>query len=449
MIKTLLIANRGEIALRIERTCKKLGITPHFIYESADKDLPHALKKTSHPIESYMSIENIVKLGKKLDIDAIHPGYGFISENYKFPLKCREEGIEFVGPSPESMKKFGDKQEMLLLTSFAYIPRIPGRFLDINNKESILATAEELKYPLIVKGKESGGGRQIKVNSSDEELLDSVEKLKREKLTEVYISKFLTNVKHIEVQLLGDKRGNIISLSTRDCSIQRRYQKLIEEAPSSIPKSLQRTIEMTAIKIAHLGDYVNAGTIEFLVDVDNNFYFMEVNPRLQVEHTVTEEIFGLDLVEWQLKLANSEDLILDPTNIHPKGHAIQLRINAEDPNQNFVGTAGKILNYIPPYENNSYKVRIDTFIKKGLVIPAIYDSMIAKLIVHSDNRPHAIQAMLDAISKIKVGGIKTTLPFYEAILKHPIFKNSNHKTNYLNLYMEDLLKISSMCSFTQ
>lgn len=448
MIKSLLIANRGEIALRIEKTCIKLGIKPFFVFESADVELPHAKKKDAFQISSYMSAEEIVSVAKKNSIDAIHPGYGFISEQPKFPRLTEEEGIEFVGPSSQTMKKLGDKQKMLKNVSFANLPRIPGRIVDINDEKAILDAADELSFPLIAKGRESGGGRQIKVNQTKEELLKSISRLENERISEVFISKFMTNVKHIEVQLLGDKKGKIIALSNRDCSIQRRFQKLVEEAPSSIPIALQKEIEYTAIRAAYLGDYLNAGTIEFLVDQQSNYYFMEVNPRLQVEHTVTEEVFGVDLVEWQLRIASDEEIQMERDSIKPKGHAIQIRINAEDPFNDFSGTTGKITSYRPPNEVFGLKTRFDTFIYSGITIPAIYDSMIAKLIIHAKNRDEAIKSMLEAINHTQIEGIKTTLPFFEGILHHPIFLEANHKTNYLNLYTDDLLKLSTLCSFT-
>jgi acetyl-CoA carboxylase biotin carboxylase subunit len=449
MIKSLLIANRGEIALRIARTCKKMGIQPFFVYEKADQDLPHAKMKDSFSINSYMSADDMISLSKKHSIDAIHPGYGFISENPMFPRLAEENGIEFVGPSSRTMEKLGDKQTMLMNVSFANLPRIPGRFVDINNEEAILDSTEELGFPLIAKGKESGGGRQIKVSHTKEELLDSISRVKREGIDQIYISKFMTNVKHIEVQLLGDKKGKIIALSNRDCSIQRRFQKLVEEAPSSIPLALQKEIEYTAIRAAYLGDYLNAGTIEFLVDQESNYYFMEVNPRLQVEHTVTEEVFGIDLVEMQIQLANGEELGLKTAELKPKGHAIQVRINAEDPFNDFNGTAGKITKFQAPNGTNDYKTRMDTFIRSGLTIPAVYDSMVAKLIVHTKNREKSINSMLKAIKNTRIEGINTTLPFYEGILHHPIFLGAGHRTNYLNLYLDDLLQLTSLCSFTK
>jgi acetyl/propionyl-CoA carboxylase alpha subunit len=449
MIESLLIANRGEIALRIAKTCDELGIKPFFIHESADKDLPHAKKKNSFPISSYMNAEEIISLAKKNSIEAVHPGYGFISEQPLFPKLAEENNIEFVGPSFKTMEKLGDKQTMLMNVSFANLPRIPGIFVDIDNQEKILDAAEELSFPLIAKGRESGGGRQIRVNHTNEELLDSISRLKREGIAEVYISKFMTNVKHIEIQLIGDKRGKIIALSNRDCSIQRRFQKLVEEAPSSIPIALQKEIEYTAVRAAYLGDYLNAGTVEFLVDQESNYYFMEVNPRLQVEHTVTEEVFGIDLVEMQLRLASGEEIKYEQDELKTKGHAIQIRINAEDPFNDFTGTAGKIRKFNPPNGTNDYKIRMDTFIHSGLTIPAIYDSMIAKLIVHAESREIAIKSMLEAIKNTNISGIKSTLPFYEGILHHPIFLGATHKTNYINLYLDDLLQLSSLCSFTK
>ena len=249
----------------------------------------------------------------------------------------------------------------------------------------------------------------------------------------------MTNVKHIEVQLIGDKKGHVLSVGTRDCSFQRRYQKLVEEAPSMLPLEIQREIELSAIRIGHLGNYVCAGTVEFLVDRHYNFYYMEVNPRLQVEHTVTEEVFGIDLVEWQLRLAGDEELNLSMEDLKPNGHAIQIRINAENPYEGFVGTTGLVNHYKPPTEENQYKVRMETFLQSGLIIPAIYDSMIAKLIIHAPTRNQSISGVLQKLDEIQIDGIKTTIPLHKAIMKHKLFISTNHKTNYLDLYLDDLL----------
>ena len=440
MIKSLLIANRGEVALRIARTCTKLGIKPFFIYESADKNLPHACMSNAYPISSYMDPSAIVDLAKKLNIEGIHPGYGFISENPIFPKLTSEAGIEFVGPSYRTMNLVGDKHEMLKAARYANIQRIPGRFFNISDIEGCIQYAQELGYPILVKGKESAGGRTIKPNNNEEELKVAITKLSEDSgIDEIYISKFMTNVKHIEVQLIGDKKGHVLSVGTRDCSIQRRYQKLVEEAPCMLPIGVQRELESSAIRIGHLGEYLCVGTIEFLVDRQYNFYYMEVNPRLQVEHTVTEEIFGIDLVEWQLRLASDEELTIIMEDLKPKGHAIQVRINAEDPYEAFTRTAGLVSSYKPPTEDRSYKVRIETFLQSGLTIPAIYDSMIAKLIIHAPTRDQSISGVLKKLDEIQIEGIKTTIPLHKAIMKHSLFTSANHKTNYLDLYLDDLL----------
>ena len=440
MIKSLLIANRGEIALRIARACAKMDVKPYFIFESADKDLPHAHLPNAYPISSYMDPSAIVNLAKKLNVEGIHPGYGFISEDPLFPKLTTEAGIEFVGPSYTTMSLLGNKHEMLKAARYANIQRIPGRFFNIQDIDGCVQYAQELGYPVLAKGKESAGGRTIKPSNNENELRELIAKFnENSEIDEIYISKFMTNVKHIEVQLIGDKKGHVLSVGTRDCSIQRRYQKLVEEAPSMLPLEIQREIELSAIRIGHLGNYVCAGTVEFLVDRHYNFYYMEVNPRLQVEHTVTEEVFGIDLVEWQLRLAGDEELNLSMEDLKPNGHAIQIRINAENPYEGFVGTTGLVNHYKPPTEEHQYKVRMETFLQSGLIIPAIYDSMIAKLIIHAPTRNQSISGVLQKLDEIQIDGIKTTIPLHKAIMKHKLFISTNHKTNYLDLYLDDLL----------
>ena len=438
MFKTLLIANRGEIALRIARTAKDLGIKPIFVYEPADKDLPHAQSHAAHQIESYSDPSEIVKIAKKHAVEAIHPGYGFISENPDFVKVTQEAGIEFIGPSHKSMEKLGNKQYMLKSAKIANIPHIPGIFLDINNLDSAIREANKIGYPVIAKGKESGGGRQIKLLQNDEELEDNLNKIKRSADTEeVYIAKFLTNVKHIEVQLLGDKSENIVSLGTRDCSIQRRFQKLIEEAPSTIPLANRKAIEQTAIRIANLADYTNACTVEFLFDQNYNHYFMEVNPRLQVEHCVTEEIYGIDIVKNQLLIASGEELDPSLENLKPKGHSIQCRINAEDPLNDFRPNPGFLTTFKPPKVIPN-EIRFETFIKENFQIPTVYDSLIAKLIVNGKNRDEAIKKTSIELDKLVIQGFPTTIDFFKRVFKEKMFISGHHKTNYINLYLSDL-----------
>ncbi len=438
MFKKVLIANRGEIALRLARTAKILNIEPIFVYEPADKELPHAQMHGAHEISSYTNIDEIVKVAKKTGAEAIHPGYGFISENPDFVKGTNEAGLEFIGPSYEAMSRLGNKQYMLKSAKIANIPQIPGIFLSIDNLDRAYEEAERIGYPVIVKGKESGGGRQIRLIQNSEELEYAINRIKKtEDVDEVYIAKFLTNVKHIEVQLIGDKTGNVVSLGTRDCSIQRRFQKLIEEAPSSIPLELQNAIEYSAINIAYLADYTNACTVEFLLDEHGNHYFMEVNPRLQVEHCVTEEIFNIDIVKQQYLLASGEEL--DPTfqDLKPQGHSIQCRINAEDPLNDFAPTPGLLTAFKPP-KVEPHKVRFETFLRENLAVPGIYDSLVAKLIVNGRNRQEAIQNVLTQLDKVVVEGFPTTINFFKKVFREPMFVSSHHKTNYIELFMPEL-----------
>jgi acetyl/propionyl-CoA carboxylase alpha subunit len=442
MFNKLLIANRGEIALRIARTAKSMGIEPYFVYESYDKNLPHSKMKNSHEIISYSDPVEIVELAQSTGIEAIHPGYGFIAENPKFVKLANDNGIEFVGPSYQSMLKFGNKQLMLKAAKIADIPHIPGVFLEVNDINLAIDEANNIGYPIIVKGKESGGGRQIKLIQTDEELVNVIDKIKRiEQVNEVYIAKFLTNVKHIEVQLLGDKFSDIVALGTRDCSIQRRFQKLIEEAPANtIHPIYQRSIEQTAIEIAHLVDYVNACTVEFLFDENGNYYFMEVNPRLQVEHCVTEEIYNVDIVKQQLLLASGEPLDQSLKSLKPKGHSIQCRINAEDPLNDFRPISKMNLEEYSPLKEIHGQVRYESFLEENMDIPTQYDSLIAKVIVNGKNREDAIKKTLEQLEKLQIKGFPTTREFFKALLNEDMFVSGNHKTNYINIFMSDIKK---------
>ena len=438
MFKKVLIANRGEIALRLARAAESLNIEPKFVYEAADKELPHALKHGAQEISSYTNIDEIVSVANKIGADAIHPGYGFISEDPNFVLKTNEAGLEFIGPSYKAMSRLGNKQYMLKSAKIANIPQIPGIFLSVDNLEKAYAEAERIGYPVIVKGKESGGGRQIRLIQNSEELEHAINRIKKtEAVDEIYIAKFLTNVKHIEVQLLGDKTRNVVSLGTRDCSIQRRFQKLIEEAPSTIPYPLRETIEYSAINIAYLADYTNACTIEFLLDEHGNHYFMEVNPRLQVEHCVTEEVYNVDIVKNQFLIASGEQLDPSLQDVKPVGHSIQCRINAEDPLNDFVPTPGLLTAFKPP-KVEPKKVRFESFLRENLSVPSIYDSLIAKLIVNGKDRQDAINKVLTQLNQVKVQGFPTTIEFFKKVFREPMFVSGHHKTNYIELFMPEL-----------
>lgn len=441
MISSVLVANRGEIALRVGRTCERLGITPHYVYELADQSLPHAQTHNSTPVQSYNNPAELVEVAVKVGAEAIHPGYGFASENALFPQFAAEAGLEFVGPSFEAMTRLGNKQEMLRQTRIADIPRIPGSFLDITDITGALDAAERIGFPVLAKGTASGGGRQIKLLQTGKDVEAALGRLRKEnKAEEVYIQKFMTNVKHIEVQLLGDKQGTVVSLGTRDCSVQRRFQKLIEEAPSMLPESVRLEVEQAAVRVANLADYVCASTVEFLVDEDYNYYFMEVNPRLQVEHCVTEEVYGVDIVEHQLRVTAGESLDHALFDLTPQGHSIQCRINAEDPSNEFLPTAGRLTEYRPPKEKSG-KVRFESFLRPDIIVPTVYDSLVAKLIVRSATRAEAISTMLAELERLKVEGFPTTIPFFKAVLKEKFFVAGHHKTSYIQLFQNDLLEL--------
>ncbi len=448
MFEKILVANRGEIAVRIIRACKELNIRTVAVYSEADANSMHVQladeaicigKSPSN--ESYLRIDRIISAAEIADVDAIHPGYGFLSENAHFADICENCNIRFIGPSSRAMSALEDKAVSRALAKKAGVPTPPGSEGVVETEQDALATAKKIGYPVMIKAVAGGGGRGMRVAHNDISLVRGYQtaRMEAEKAfgnSGVYIEKFIENPHHIEFQILGDARGNIIHLNERDCSIQRRNQKVVEESPSPLLehkfKSLRKTMGKAAIKIAEAAHYTNAGTVEFIVDDHGNFYFLEVNKRIQVEHPITEEVTGIDLVRQQIMIAMGEPLRLTQSDIHIKGHAIECRINAEDPFDEFRPSPGRIEMYYAP---GGRGVRVDSHAYAGYTIPPYYDSMIGKLITYGKDRREAMDKMSRALGEYMITGVKTTIPFEQAILNDPNFRRGVYSTNFIERLM--------------
>ncbi len=439
MFKKILIANRGEIALRIIRACKELGVKTVVVYSEADRySLPVKFADEAvcigppSPSRSYLYIPAIISAAQVTNVDAIHPGYGFLAENATFAEICEASGFVFIGPKPESISRMGNKSVAKETMQKAGVPVIPGSNGVVQSLEDALAIAEDIGYPIIIKASAGGGGRGMRVVRDKDELVKSFSVAKAEAgsffgSTDVYIEKLVGKSRHIEVQVLGDKYGNIIHLNERECSLQRRHQKLIEEAPSPIvTPELRNKMGEAAIKGAKAVDYIGPGTIEFLVDDELNFYFMEMNTRIQVEHPVTEESLCIDLIKEQIRIAAGEKLSLSMEN--PKFHAIECRIIAEDPNNDFRPTPGKITSLHFP---GGHGVRVDSHIYQEYVVPSYYDSLLAKLITWGKTREEAISKMKRALEEFVIEGVSSTIPFHLKMMSNPDFLAGNIDTKYL------------------
>ncbi|RDU71842.1 acetyl-CoA carboxylase subunit A [Helicobacter brantae] len=449
MFRKILIANRGEIAVRIIRACKDLGIESIAIYSQADSKSLHvkmadyAYKLSDDPIGGYLDIDLIIKIAKESGAEAIHPGYGFLSENANFARKVQESGIVWIGPNDKVIANMGDKNVARALMKQNGIPIVPGTD-PLNDKtlQEIAEIAKVMGYPVIFKASAGGGGKGIRVVEREEDLSESFEACKREAKAffgndDVFMEKCITNPRHIEFQILADSYGNVIHLGERDCSIQRRHQKLIEIAPSpSIDEGLRKKMGAVAIAAAKAVDYVNAGTVEFLLDEYNQFYFMEMNTRIQVEHGITEEITGLDLVVRQIRIAGGEILELEQKDIVFQGYAIEARINAEDTSSDFAPNPGKITTYYPALGPS---VRVDSCIYKDYEIPSFYDSMVAKLIVRATSYDLAVRKLSRALSEFTIRGVKTTIPFLQKICDDSIFKKGFFDTSYIPTNLPHLI----------
>ncbi|WP_456274087.1 acetyl-CoA carboxylase biotin carboxylase subunit [Bacillus sp. AK031] len=445
MIKKLLIANRGEIAVRVIRACREMGIESVAVYSEADKEALHVqLADEAYCIgptaskDSYLNFTNIISVAKLTDCDAIHPGYGFLAENADFAELCRECNITFVGPSPEAISKMGTKDVARETMREAGVPIVPGSQGIVKDAEEAVSLAEKIGYPVIIKATAGGGGKGIRVAKTEQELVKGINITQQEAATAfgnpgVYIEKFIEDFRHVEIQVLGDNFGNVIHLGERDCTIQRRLQKLIEETPSpALDGETRAEMGQAAVKAAQAVDYSGAGTVEFIFDhVNNKFYFMEMNTRIQVEHPVTEQVTGVDLIKEQIKVASGEKLSLKQQDIEFNGWSIECRINAENPEKNFMPSAGKIDLYLPP---GGLGVRVDSAAYPGYVIPPYYDSMIAKLITYGATREEAIARMKRALSEFVIEGVHTTIPFHLKVLEHETFVSGDFNTKFLEKY---------------
>jgi acetyl-CoA carboxylase biotin carboxylase subunit len=442
MFKKILIANRGEIALRIIRTCKEMGIKTVAVYSTADRDSLH-VRFADEAVcigpapskDSYLSIPNLISAAEITNADAIHPGYGFLSENAKFSQICRDYGIKFIGATPEQINGMGDKASAKDTMIAAGVPTIPGSVGLLTDVKQGITVANEIGYPIILKATAGGGGRGMRIVWKDEDFEGAWDSARQEAGAAfgndgIYLEKFIEDPRHIEIQVIGDQFGKVCHLSERDCSIQRRHQKLVEESPSPfMTAELRQKMGEAAIKGAKAVNYEGAGTVEFLVDKHRNFYFMEMNTRIQVEHPVTEEVINFDLIKEQIKVAAG--IAISGKNYEPAMHAIECRINAEDPWNNFRPSPGKITNFHSP---GGHGVRVDTHVYAGYMIPSNYDSMIAKLITVAQTREEAISTMERALSEFVIEGVKTTIPFHLKLLKDPEFRAGNFTTKFLESF---------------
>lgn len=441
-MKKILIANRGEIAVRIIRTCKEMGIHTVAIYSiGADEKALHVkMADEAYCIgaapskESYLNVSNIISTAKHAKVDAIHPGYGFLSENADFAKICVENGFIYVGPDCEAIRKMGDKAEAKETMKKAGVPTVPGTDGVIKDEKTAVCIAKEIGYPVIVKASAGGGGKGMRVVRSEEELKASIRKAQKEAEAsfgnpEVYLEKYLENTRHVEIQIVGDKYGNVIYLGERDCSIQRRHQKLLEEAPSlALSEDLRKKMGRAAVLAAKAVNYSGAGTVEFLLNESGEFYFMEMNTRIQVEHPVTELVTGIDLIKEQINAAFGNEISFKQEDIKINGCALECRINAENPRENFMPCPGEIKRYFPP---SGFGVRVDSAAYSGYKITPFYDSMIAKVITWGRNRKEAIERMKRALDEFDIEGIDTTIPFHKSLLKNEVFISGNFNTDFL------------------
>lgn len=443
-MRKILVANRGEIALRIIRTIRKMGLSSVAIFSEADRWSPHvqyadeAVCLGAAPSsESYLNGDKIIAFAKQLNVDGIHPGYGFLSENAGFAEQVEKAGIRFIGPSAAAMRIMGSKLAAKEAVKQYNVPMVPGIDKAVDNPELAKEVAKKVGYPVLIKASAGGGGKGIRVVEKEEEMDDQMQRATSEALTafgdgSVFIEKYIASPHHIEVQVLGDDFGNVLSVFERECSIQRRHQKVVEETPSvMVTPSLRQRMGEAAVMVAKACGYSSAGTVEFLMDDERNFYFLEMNTRLQVEHPITEMITGLDLVEEQIRIARGEALRYAQADLKITGHAIELRVSAEDPLNQFLPSVGTLTNYQLPEGDG---VRVDNGYEKGMEVPIYYDPLLAKLIVHASTRAEAIQKMQQAIQDYVVEGVATTLPFGRFVFSHEAFLSGQYDTNFINRY---------------
>ena len=444
MFRRILIANRGEIALRILRACKDLGIETVAVYSEADRDALH-LRHADETVcigpapsaQSYLDIPSLIAAAEIADVEAIHPGYGFLSENAHFVEVCQSCNIKFIGPSPETIALVGDKVAAKKLAKEAGVPIVPGSDGPVETESEALLIAHEFGYPVLIKAAAGGGGRGMRLAHNDASLVSGFHAAKSEAATAfgndiVYIEKYIEEPRHVEIQILGDMHGNIVHLGERDCSLQRRHQKLLEESPCPVLRpEVREAMGEAAIRMARAADYHSAGTVEFLMDRNQDFYFIEVNSRIQVEHPVTEEVTGVDLVQEMIRIAAGEPLSMQQDDIVMRGHAMEFRINAEDPDRNFMPTPGEITTFVPPAGPG---VRWDSHAYQGYRVPPHYDSMVGKLIVRGTDRRKMLRIARRALEEMTVEGISTTIPLFLRILDHSDFVAGEFDTSFIDRY---------------
>ncbi len=451
MIKKILIANRGEIALRIMKTARNMGVKTVAVYSEADRNAPH-VKFADEAVclgpppsnESYLLGDKIIKVAKQLNVDAIHPGYGFLSENADFGEQVEKSGMIFIGPKSYAIRVMGSKLAAKDAVKKYDIPMVPGTDEAITDVSAAKEIAKEIGFPILIKASAGGGGKGMRIVENANEFEDQMKRAISEAENafgdgSVFIEKFVSSPRHIEIQVLADNFGNTVYLFERECSIQRRHQKVVEEAPSAVlTPELRKKMGEAAVKVAKACDYVGAGTVEFLLDEKHNFYFLEMNTRLQVEHPVTEMITGLDLVEQQINIANNEKLSFSQEDLKISGHAFELRVYAEDPLNNFMPSVGTLEVYRAPSGKN---IRVDDGFTEGMDVPIQYDPMLSKLITYGKNRNEAMQLMLEAIAEYEIEGVSTTLPFGKFVFEHETFRSGNFDTNFVKkYYSEEKLK---------
>lgn len=441
-MKKVLIANRGEIAVRIIRACKEMGIETVAVYSEPDRDALHVqMADEAYCIgpkqskDSYLNFTNIISVAKLTGCEGIHPGYGFLAENASFAELCEECGIEFIGPTADAISKMGTKDVARETMREAGVPVVPGSQGIVEDEHAALTVANEIGFPVIIKATAGGGGKGIRVARDEEELVKGVKITQKEAAAAfgnpgVYIEKFIEEFRHVEIQVLADKHGNTIHLGERDCSIQRRMQKLVEESPSpALNPEIRAQMGEAAVKAAEAVNYRGAGTVEFIFDhINNKFYFMEMNTRIQVEHPVTEMVTGIDLIKQQLKVAAGEKLEFSQDDIKLSGWSIECRINAENPSKNFMPSPGKVNMYLAP---GGYGVRVDSAMYPGYSIPPFYDSMVAKLITYGDTREEAVKRMKRALSEFVIEGVETTIPFHLKLMDNEVFQSGDFDTKFL------------------
>lgn len=449
MIRKILIANRGEIAMRVMQSCREMGVETVAVFSEVDRTSQHVMYADeaycigeSVAADSYLNIDKVIEVAKQSNADAVHPGYGFLSENPAFAERCEREGLIFIGPRAETIRTMGDKMMARRTMLEAGIPVVPGTEKNIASPEEAEELCNEIGYPVILKSAMGGGGKGMRIVRSSSEVKEAFIVSRNEAVasfgdSQIYVEKFIEEPHHIEIQILGDNYGNIVHLYDRECSVQRRNQKIVEESPSPfISSELRKTMGQKAVEAATFVGYRGAGTIEFLVDKNHNFYFLEMNTRLQVEHPVTEEVVGLDLVKEQIRVAEGQTLALKQDDIRQRGHAIECRICAEDADFDFMPSSGTVKQL---YEPRGIGVRIDTHIYEGYEVPMDYDSMLGKLIVWGDSRKTAIARMQRALGELRLTGITTNIPYLRSVLAHEVFMGGNYNTAFVEVHHDELV----------